>query len=463
MVMVKANIFYSILSIGIFLAFIIAKINVFALHSMRVWADTQSYLSIAQAPWLSEQFWGAGRPLSVPMFYKLLGLDLQAIIQFQLGFAICAWGILGFTVIRYLHQGWLKLISLGIILALGLSRDISQWDTVVLTESISSSLFVLAVSAWYWAIESWNSKGQSTFRRTALAVILVFAMLVWSFARDTNMYFSLTIGIIMVAGIIFPKIRHHPSKWQYVFVSISLITIFILQNQTADIGTRSRFPLLNLIGQRILPKPDRVAFFAEHGMPANQVVPRLVNKWGGDFTGAGKEIEQFFLWVNSVGKATYIEYLITHPFEVSSEPLENWSILLSPSSYIYHYGDPEKKGQLFPIWFLGLTEIVFPHPLSVVVFAIGTIVLVATILAVLRRAQIEWLVPVMLLLLVYPMMFVVWHGDAMEVERHAFPVYLQLRLAGWMLLIFVLDQLFDKNKSRFFHISSVSDYPQRTI
>ena len=51
----------------------------------------------------------------------------------------------------------------------------------------------------------------------------------------------------------------------------------------------------------------------------------------------------------------------------------------------------------------------------------------------------EWLVPGLLLITAFPMMYVVWYGDAIEVERHAFQISLQVRLALWMMSVFLVD------------------------
>jgi hypothetical protein len=39
------------------------------------------------------------------------------------------------------------------------------------------------------------------------------------------------------------------------------------------------------------------------------------------------------------------------------------------------------------------------------------------------------------------MMYVVWYGDAIEVERHAFQISLQVRLGLWMLTVLLADAL----------------------
>jgi hypothetical protein len=55
--------------------------------------------------------------------------------------------------------------------------------------------------------------------------------------------------------------------------------------------------------------------------------------------------------------------------------------------------------------------------------------------------RIHTVVPAFLIVSLYPLLFVVWHGDAVEVERHALQIAYQIRLAVWMALAFGLDFL----------------------
>ena len=37
------------------------------------------------------------------------------------------------------------------------------------------------------------------------------------------------------------------------------------------------------------------------------------------------------------------------------------------------------------------------------------------------------------------MMFIIWHGEPLEIERHAVQIGIQLRLAGWLALPLLID------------------------
>jgi hypothetical protein len=50
-----------------------------------------------------------------------------------------------------------------------------------------------------------------------------------------------------------------------------------------------------------------------------------------------------------------------------------------------------------------------------------------------------WIVVILLLVTLYLLMFLVWHGDTVDMERHATPVGIQLRLAFWMMAVLLAD------------------------
>jgi len=51
-----------------------------------------------------------------------------------------------------------------------------------------------------------------------------------------------------------------------------------------------------------------------------------------------------------------------------------------------------------------------------------------------------WLVPLGIVLTTYPHFLIAWHQSGVEVDRHAFEAALLLRLAGFLLALFVLDR-----------------------
>ena len=101
-------------------------------------------------------FFGSGRFFVVPSFYKLVfalnGPDKWALAVAQFLLAPGAWTALGMTLATRIRPGWLSVATLAAVLAFGLGSEVIQWDVMVLSESLSSSLFALLDGIWNPAV-----------------------------------------------------------------------------------------------------------------------------------------------------------------------------------------------------------------------------------------------------------------------------------------------------------------------
>ena len=82
----------------------------------------------------------------------------------------------------------------------------------------------------------------------------------------------------------------------------------------------------------------------------------------------------------------------------------------------------------------------FPHDLIVLGLLVFPAIAGVVSLAIHRQRLSGWLVPSLLWVTIYPLMLVIYHGDAIELERHSYQLALQLRMGAWIGLIFLLDQ-----------------------
>jgi hypothetical protein len=139
-------------------------------------------------------------------------------------------------------------------------------------------------------------------------------------------------------------------------------------------------------------------------------------------------------WLMENGRSVYLAYLLNDPIESLTSPFQDLEHLVSPDSSEYRKPINETPG-----WLLSLSRILFPSSLLVVLllFLIPGVLIV--LIAGRHSFQAWWMVPYLLVLTAYPLMFIVFHGDAIELERHALQVSMQIRLAGWMLLVALVD------------------------
>lgn len=91
-----------------------------------------------------------GRPFLVPLLYKILSLDPTLISLTQLGLSIVCWSFLAFSSIRIVSGFWLKLFSMTVLLGLGSVPNVTRWDRVLLSESLTISISALLIASWIW-------------------------------------------------------------------------------------------------------------------------------------------------------------------------------------------------------------------------------------------------------------------------------------------------------------------------
>jgi hypothetical protein len=139
-------------------------------------------------------------------------------------------------------------------------------------------------------------------------------------------------------------------------------------------------------------------------------------------------------WIMENGRSVYIAYLIKNPIKSFSAPLNEIQHLVNPDSSEYRI---QEEGT--PEWVLALSRLFYPR-VSIFMTLMAIIAAVLLIWISSRYGyQAWWLVPSLLLVSAYPLMFIVFHGDAIELERHALQISMQIRLAGWMLVVSLVD------------------------
>jgi len=432
---------------SLFCAFLVGKALVFRLDHESVWKDTYTYATVAEQSLSTSEFWAGERSFTLPLTYKILGvnrvtLDLEArrhvISGFQFVFGVAAWTSLGLITASVLKKRWLKPLALGAILGLELSIDVSLWDRILLTESIATSLFVLMLALFLFDLLHirsihWRRSPWRYIYLLGLGVIIIL----YSFARDTNAYFLAFCAVLILAGLLLRPIRRHVALWPYVGVALFMLALFFVQNYTAELGKRWEYPFFNVLYARIGRDPRALGFFVESGMPADEATLALLRMQRTPYFKALQSTpqgQQLVLWVERAGKPTYYRYLLSKPFASMMAPIDRARNLISPLSTEYR-----ADVYSIPIWLGLFSQVFFPLPLAIVLSWLGVLIVAAIILGRIEGLGPEWTIPALLLITVYPMMFVVWHADAIEAERHAFQISLQIRLAGWMMTLFLAD------------------------
>ncbi len=431
--MPSQNRLYSLLIVLIFLTYAIGRVasSLPALNQPRLLADTTAYLRISRQPIQDSRFWGESRPLVFPLLLKLTKQDIGLTAMLQLGFSILAWGFLALMIASFLKFPVLQLLAFSLIFLFSLDRHIAGWDFVMMTESLSISFLVLFIALCLWLLQGWHAG--------KVAALLVTAFFL-AFTRDTNAWLLLALSGLILVGIIF--------RWVEVRALIlpaSFVFIFFISNANANLGQRWVFPLGNLIGKRILPDGSATEFFKSCGMPVSPALLRL----SGGFANAedramynDPELESFRNWLGNDGKSCYVKWLITNPIRSSNESLYEFEGLITFSGVDRFF--PERFDPLMPV---KLGKFFYPERFALWIWGYSTL---AALIAVWKKPWRQnplWAVFICLNLLVFPHLFLTWHGDAMAPERHALSVGVQLYLSFWMLNILLIDYAWHRKRA----------------
>jgi hypothetical protein len=387
----------------------------------RVLADTTAYERISREPLGSVDLWAASRPVLFPMLLKAAQQDYDQAAALQLALSIPAWGLLAWMVCRFLSYTGLRVAGFVLVLLFSLERHIAGWDFVMMSESLSITTLVLFTVACLWLLEGW--------RAPKVAAVLLTAF-VFALTRDTNAWMLLALAALIAIAV--------AARWtrpRALFVAGALAVIFVLSDASADIGNRWVFPLGNLLTQRVLTDTSAVAYFESCGMPVSPTLLQLAGKFANSddqtmFT--GPELESFRRWLYDHGKQCYVGWLSSRPFD------QAWQALYRTGSLVSFGGvDRFFSNRYTPVLPPALGAFLYPERSTLWVWGISTL---AAGIAVWKRAwrsNALWAAFVCLNLLVFPHLFLTWHGDSMAPDRHALSVGVQLYLGSWILVLLV--------------------------
>jgi len=392
-----------------------------------LFADSEDYLYGAGLPLSDPAFFSERRPWGILLIYKLLGRSLVAINLFQAALSAAAWLGLAWTLIHSLQNRWAKILGYSAILGFSLTPTVQVWNHAVLSESLSISGMVILLALFLRLAQQWEWR---TF------LFLALGFIIWMSVREAHTYLGLLVaGVLLLVGF-----ARRTSR-VYWLLMVCLLAAFFVNNRLASAYRLPRWalPMAEVITMRILPQPEYLDFFARHGMPTPPELLALSSKWAisNDFAIINDlKLRKFSRWLFHDSQGVYVRFLLAHPAYLLLSPWENITRLLAADYFtvipIEHYTPalPAPVNELlYPIrWF-------WPY-FWVSLLAAGVILAVS-----LRQRKEEYLLPFLFFLLSIPHLYLTWHGDALDVERHAVLANLQWRLGLALIVILFLDSL----------------------
>jgi hypothetical protein len=418
----------------------------YRIDGVMTWPDTEDYAMVASQTWYTPAFWTGGNPPGLPLLFKVFGLNwdtfnspqyddiARQITYFQTALSFLAIGCIAFSLAYVIRQKWLRPVAVLVVFGLGMSADVAQWNKMLLSESLSTSLFFGLVAGVIllarWSDESESAQGLMV---AALTTVIVMGIALYAFTRDVNSYFLLALDVLTLPVVVIAAVRRKRWWWAYAVI----VGIMLLAAVGSAVSRRSRwsYPFINLIYDRVLPDKAAIDFFVRYDFPI-EVIESIQPKSRNDLQVAykGDQGELLRVWFEQSARQVHIKFLLSQPLETLSTPLADLPTLLSPDVSWYRVRlHPE------PPW-LPLASAVF-YPKSSFILGLWFIAVMGATAALTHkgRGRAVWAVPLLVLTTLYPLFLVIWHGDSAALERHSFPVGLGLRLSLWLLTFFILD------------------------
>ncbi len=446
--------------LAIWLLFLGNKLLYLTSDIVRSSDDTRDFIIASAHNYIN--IWLSYKPPLLPALIRLLGYTngdygnhdlLHAVAHAQMLISIVAWTILAATVARLCFKNKTgQFVSFTLILFFSTTLDVSLWDRLTLSESLSISTLALWLAGIIWVVHLAIQKTQVSGRLKIIAgTLFIITTFLYTSARDTNIYF--VIGSVIVIDILllmvkFPVFRNT----LLIFITLFSVVAYIFQSNIYEHSNRWHPVIMDLMSDRIAPNPEAVRFFEQEGMPPVEHI--LANSQYNNFKDfldskraviiEGNVPGTFDYWFQRESKNTYLAYLLHDPYQAIVLPFLNADKMLFESSYEYR----EPNGSLSQRISL-ITKLLFPY--NIIEMIILSIMVIGLLIYQLLQRRIESLgiLIAAMLITIPPLIMLVWVGGSLEVPRHALQITVQYRLAVWSGILLIFDLLFGKIKTRF--------------
>lgn len=414
------------------IAFVLGQLSINAGVGLLETSDSPVFVGMARDHAVaSEGFLAGPRPPLTSLLLKLAGQSPRKFAAWQWTIHIVAWASLAGLLLwrtRPLAAGAGLAVA---VLALALMPQVQVWNLYLMSESVSLSMIPLVFGCLAVLAERPGLRGE-------LPLIAILA--IGGGVRDLHAYLALSLATAVFVGFaVLSRWRRRP--W---LVLVAGFAVFAASDISADhgypdsINRRWVFPLVNVIGQRVLTDPAACSYFEASGMPMSPALHDRAGKWASSDGFAAyhdPELADFRAWLVAHGKSTYMRWLLEHPgpalgavWAARGELLH----LVPEKLAVYYpggYPEPELHRRLAEDSVkLGLASLALALPIAAWRRRRGFLVDdgIRLGLAVASFAP----VPVL--------MFVAYHGDAMDLARHSLGIAVYFRVwlvfVAWLLL-----------------------------
>lgn len=417
------------------------------------WADTADFLAVAGRSWTSPDLWAGERPVGAPLALKLVGDHRDSYVCAQALLAVVCWSALVASVVAAV-PGRAARVGAGLaVAAFSLTMPVTMWERSVLSESPALSLLALVAAALVQV-----ARGPTAPRVAALLA----ALALWLALRDSHLVVAIAGGAVLLGACAVSAARSRRvgdaddedvaddgdgdddgddgdggdvasravGSWRRPLAALGVGAVVLggLVAAGSMHGGRHEFPTRNVYAVRVLPYPDRVEWFARHGMPqadrflgADRREP-YVDPGGPPIVYVAdddRDLQPWLDWVEEHGRTTFARYVATHPPFLVTEPLRT-----PERAFNNAFGDREFYAAPDQVR-VPLVDRVLALPTTLV---LGVAAAAGGWAWASRRCPPVAVAGFALAALSVPHGLAAWHSDGMETARHLVVPAVQLHL-----------------------------------
>lgn len=325
--------------------------------------DTASYVETAASPINTEGFYSGPRSITVPLMYKVfappegynttirsepsVGISpgllvlpgFSCVAVFQSVFSIIGWWLLALSIYLKIRNTWLRNLVAGYILLSACMPDIVSWDHVMMSESLSYSLFAIILAASLHVFDASMFQGEIPVRKKILiASVFVIFTFFWINTRDTNAYFVLVFMVFLAPGLLIPWLQRKSQffPWFGAIILLAITGIYFLHQSSVRHSIRTINPIINNLVANVFPYETRVQFLHEKwGMPDSEDIISITGS--ANYSGI-LEKKEFVDWVRNYGMSAYVDFMLDTPLWTTQKLIDSFQELFG--YYKQPYYDP---------------------------------------------------------------------------------------------------------------------------
>lgn len=391
--------------------------------------DSSSYLGAAAAGPFSLEFWFGDRPPTYPLLIWLVGPSPRAVVVAQLAIALAAWWWLAITVWQQLRSRWVAVVAIALLAGVAVQSRWAFWHSAVLTESLSGSLAVAGIAAWW----RWFARPDRV--RLIAATSITGA---WMLLRDSNAVTFVAVAFpAMVVVLVLERRRTGPRRRAMTTALAVLVAVaaFSLAGQLAS--SRGETTFHNNVGLRWLVDDDMRAWMIARGMPASDALDDRAGKdaWAdGEAFLRSPFLADYRAWAEGRGRvAAATSFVVRADWYLE----RMWRELPSYIGTDHAAYDTFALTERLPDRPLGPLDPVGSRA-GLVVWTI--LVLTSAAVIAVRRPRIGWLVPFWFAPIVADF-YLVYAADAIEVGRHLVGPMLRFEVVAIISVALAVDSL----------------------